>query len=229
VVYNNLEERHIQIFLHDKKAQRAIARLGWDGAFNQPTCSGNCVSDWLGIIDANVGVNKANYFIERRTLMAVVFEQKKIKRYLTLFIKNKADQASSKLRYKTYLRLVVPQQNSFAEVEISEGNQKQSIVPEVVEIGGRKEAGVLVEVKPGQEKSITFNWEGPVGVSFNKPGEYRFYWRKQAGTVADLVGVKFFFPSNLKVKVMSPFPLTGGEIPGYNTPLSRDLVSRIYW
>jgi len=64
--FENLEGRHIQIFLHDSEAARAISALGWSGEVATPSCqNSNCAGILAGLVEANVGVNKANYFVAR--------------------------------------------------------------------------------------------------------------------------------------------------------------------
>lgn len=220
-VLNGLEEKHVQIFLHQKDAQRAFADAGWDGGVYQPSCSGNCFSDWLGIIDANVGVNKVNYFLDRQASLTITLEEGMSKRRLTVLLNNRANPAlGDEMKYKSYLRVLVPQESFFSSVEIFDSTNREFVIPETRERRGRKEAGVLVEVPPGHSKSITFTWQEESDLSFNEPGEYRLYWRKQAGTMADPISIKFVLPD--------PSLTIGGQLE-YNTTLARDFSSRIFW
>ena len=229
-IFDSLEEKHIQVFLHDRKVQRAFSDVGWDGGVYQPVCSGNCFSDWLGIVDANIGVNKANYSVERQASLAVILEEGSIKRHLTVFLDNEANPAlGSDARYKSYLRVLAPQDSLFSDIEIFDSTGKEFVAPEIEEIRARKEAGVLIEVGPGQSKSVTFVWEESSELSFNEAGEYRLYWRKQAGTIADPISLKFVLPEQLQSTISPTFSLTAEGDLGYNTNLARDFSSRIFW
>ena len=230
VFYKSLEEKHIQVFLHNREAQRAISSLGWEGAVYQPKCSDNCFADWLGMVEANVGVNKANYFIERNANLSVRFEDGLVKKQLTIFLKNKANPAlGAPGRYKTYLRILAPQAARFQDIEIISAGNRDILIPEINEISGRKEAGVVVEVGPGQTKSVTFSWENRFSPDFNLSGEYRLFWRKQAGTDTDPIIVKYFFPEGISVAGSPSFSLTQEAVVGYNTNLARDFTSRVFW
>jgi len=226
----NLEERHIQVFVHNRRAQAAMAPMGVDGAVTQPTCSGNCYADWLGMVEANVGVNKANYFLKRSALLEVSLAPTSIKRFLTLKLENDANPALGESgRYKTYLRLMIPKASEITGVETFSSNEKATLTPEIEEIRGRKEAGVLVEVLPQEKKDITFSWEEEVQLDFSGSGEYRLYWRKQAGTDSDPISVNYFLPQGIAPTFSPSFSLTQGGGYGYNTYLTRDLFSRIIW
>ena len=229
-ISQSLDEKHIQVFLHNKNAQRAFADLGWDGGVYQPTCSGNCYADWLGIVDANVGVNKANYFIKRSSTLDIMMSEREISKELTILIENSASPAlGNDAIYKSYLRVMAPQKAYFSDVKIFDLTEKEFIAPEVKEVRGRKEAGVFVEVKPGQSKNITFSWKEKINLSFETSGEYRLYWRKQAGTISDEISTNFILPNAVAAYGPESLALTDEGVLVYNTNLARDYSSRIFW
>lgn len=229
-ISKSLDEKHIQVFLHNKNTQRAFADLGWDGGVYQPTCSGNCYADWLGIVDANVGVNKANYFIQRSSTLDVTMSEGEISKELTILIENSANAAlGNDAIYKSYLRVLVPQKVYFSDIKIFDSTEKEFVAPEVKEVRGRKEAGVFVEIRPGNSKNITFSWKEKVDLSFETSGEYRLYWRKQAGTISDQISTNFILPSAVATYGQNSFSLTNEGVLVYNTNLARDYSSRIFW
>lgn len=226
----NLEERHIQVFVHNRRAQAAVTPMGFDGSVTQPTCSGNCYADWLGMVEANVGVNKANYFLKRNAFLQVSLTSNSIKRFLTLRLENGANPALGEAgRYKTYVRVMVPKTSEVNSVELLSSSQRETLTPEIEEIRGRKEAGVLVEVLPGEEKEIVFSWEEQTQLDFSQNGEYRLYWRKQAGTDSDPISINYSLPQGVAPTFSPSFSLTQEGGYGYNTYLTRDLFSRIIW
>jgi len=139
------------------------------------------------------------------------------------------DDSGQKGVYKVYIRVLAPQNVSFGPTEVSGGGSFEVIEPEISQVRGHKEAGVLVEVLPAEAKSVTFYWEERLDLAYDSAGEIRFYWRKQPGTLNDDIVVSFSLPNKLKVFGEPPFSLTEEGVFGYNTELSRDFVSRIYW
>ncbi len=229
-VLESLETRHVQVFLHNKSAQVAVSSLGFDGAVNQPSCLGNCYVDWFGVVDANVGVNKANYFLERELSFSGYLDGQDLKRYLTISLKNSANPALGEAgRYKTYLRVMLPIGASVNDVLVTSGSFREAQTPEIEEKSGRKEAGILIEIGPGQTKEVTFSWQEEIGLDFDKEGEYRLYVRKQAGTLEDKIAVILNLPQGIEVFSQPLSSLTGDGGYGYNTVLTRDLFSRISW
>lgn len=231
-INNGLEEKHIQIFLHDIKVQREISDVGWDGAVLTPTCLNNCMSDWLGVVEADFSEGG---FIERKIELELLFEEGVVKRELLILLKNEIGQSFEDNENKLYIRVLAPAESSFSPIVISDEESKKIITPEIFEVSGRKEAGIFFELGLGKTKSLLFSWESPTNIDFGKEGEYRLYWRKQAGTIKDPIKVKFIFPKEVKNLTIEGLTLSPGlgynpeDYTQFNAELSRDFVSRIYW
>lgn len=229
-IKTNLSEKHIQVFLHNKDAQRAISELAWDGAVYQPSCTGNCYTDYFGIVEANVGVNKANHFVERDASFIAQVENDLVKRTLTIALRNNANEGlGTSGRYKVYLRVFAPQESDFLPTEIIFGESQEFEDPETALVRGRKEAGVLVEITPGQKKSVVFRWESPADLDFSQRGEYRLIWRKQAGLDSPKISSELILPEGIEYVFEPPYSLTPQGTYSYNTDLTRDFSSRIFW
>ncbi|HTK03723.1 MAG TPA: DUF4012 domain-containing protein [Alphaproteobacteria bacterium] len=166
--FNNLESRHVQIYLHDINLQNTLSELFWDGSVVSPP-------DFVGLVEANVGVNKANYFITRKTDIVVTTTPTEIDKHLILTLKNSANPALDLAgKYKTYIRLLIP---SDAEILNADPNY------EIVNLQNRKEVGILVEVLGGHTKTIEFSWRTP------NTDNYNLYVRKQAGIADDPISI----------------------------------------
>ena len=122
-----------------------------------------------------------------------------------------------------------PQTAYFSDIEILDANENEFVAPDIKEVRGRKEAGVYFEVTPRHSKKITFTWKEKTNLSFESSGEYRLYWRKQAGTIADQISAKFVLPTAVAPYGLEPLSLTNEGILVYNTNLARDYSSRIFW
>ncbi len=230
VCFNNLEEKHIQIFLSNTYAQKAISSLGWSGELASSSVKNNLFADWVGMVEANLGVNKQNYYVKRSAKMEIDLKEGKIERKLSIIIENSFQDASETAkRYKAYLRVMVPAGNIFGPVEISKDGEGDLIEAEVNNVREHIEAGVLVEVFPKEKKQIQFTWTADTTLDFTNNGTYLMFWRKQAGTLNDPILISYDFPQGLAIESSPLFTLTGPDIFGYNTELSRDFVSQIYW
>ena len=81
---NSLNSRHVQIFMHDNDTFSAVSNLGWDGIVSIDQCTDNCFNNYLGIVEANVGVNKANNFIEREFNLETKISEKWVENNLVI-------------------------------------------------------------------------------------------------------------------------------------------------
>lgn len=228
--FNSLNQRHVQIFLHDQPQARIISDFGWDGAVKIPTCQGNCFADWFGVVEANLGVNKANYFIKRTSNMIISFDNNKVERFLSVSYVNSASSLLGQTgSYKAYVRILIPQESELLQIELVKGNEKDLLEPEITFTQGRKEVGILINIDSGKTRTLNVSWAGPSNLDFSLPGIYTLNWRKQPGTKEDPAVVRFFFPKNLKIYAKPSFSLTGTTSKGYNFFLSEDLNSRVSW
>lgn len=218
VLLEGLNNRHLQLFLHDAQAQRAISEVGWDGGIDIAGCGTNCTNVFLGLVEANVGVNKANYFVKRKMKLETKPTGENVHNKLTVEYQNTAAPALGLSgRYKNYVRLVVPERSSFARIELVDPGGRKIIEPDLVNIAGRLEAGALIEVGPAQTKQLVFEWDQTTSLNFGRKGKIMITWRKEPGTVADPIEAKIALP----VEVTDPT--------GYTTNLSRDFIKEISW
>lgn len=228
--FNGLERRHVQIFLHNKVAQGAIDNLGWSGRAPSPTCPGNCLADWFGIVEANVGVNKANYFVQREQKLSSELSAGQVTHTLMVNYQNNANTTlGEKGKYKSYLRVAIPKDGIFQEIKVGVGENIEKVLFDEETISGRKEAGVLIEILPQQKKSVQIIWTQANKLNYQSSGEYRLLWRKQAGTINDSARVDIKLPGGINYSFSPEAILTQDGSVSYNTNLARDFISRIYW
>ena len=169
-----------------------------------------------------LGINKANYYLDRKMVLTVNIGNGIVERSLTVLLESKANPVlGDKGRYKTYLRLVGPIDSNFADISILSSLGETKVKPQVDYLNGRVEAGALVNINPGQAKTVTFNWKTKTDLLLNRNGEYRIYWRKQAGTTNDDIKVNISFVGS-KVQYPLGFILTDKGTLNYNTTLFKD-------
>jgi len=210
--YNSFDTRHLQVFLHDNSSQNAINSLGWDGSVTLPICGSGCYADTVGLVEANLGVNKANYFIQRNVSLNVNVNSYQIDRTLIFNLKNTANPALGPAgKYKAYVRLLVPQDANILSVTKSSGQSGVTVSPDITEVKNRKEVGTLVEILAGQSENLTFSWKSNITTA--PISGYLLYVRKQAGLDS--------LPVSLSVTTPS---LTNGAPYLYNAILTRDLL-----
>ncbi len=226
--YASLDERHIQVYLHENVSQDAFSALGWDGAVATPTCGTSCYADLVGVVEANVGDNKTNYFIQRNINLDVTLGASEINHKLTLSLKNPANPALGPSgRYKAYVRILVPDDASTVSVISYNAGVQETLSPELTEVRGHIEIGVLVDLLAGGDKNIEFSWTSGSEETTHL-ANYGLYIRKQAGTDSDPINI-IIEGGGTQSNPDPRFALTREGSYSYNTTLARDLFLRLAW
>jgi hypothetical protein len=225
-----LKSKSAQIFLHNTKAQRAIYELGWDGAIKQENCGDNCFSDLVSVVVADVSKDKSPHYIKKSAKLFVSLEEGLIKKRLKLFFENNEGiDETGEENTQLYIRVLADRDAGFGLVEVDGNEGVRKITPNVQGIRGHKEAGVNLDLAQGESKFLTFFWESGAKYDFEKSGEYRLTLVKQAGTSNIPIELEYNIDS---AKVFSIEPtsfLTDEGAFVYNSELSRDFISRIFW
>ena len=226
-LYDDLQGRHIQVYLHDPEAADALNKLNWSGEFQTYSCGNSCYSDFVGDVEANVGDNKSNYFINRSIDLKVNFNGQYITRNMTINLQNSANPSLGPSGvYKTYVRILVPQDAEVLGVKSVIGQNSTELSPEITQENGRQEVGVFTQVQPEQQNSIVFTWQNGVSGSSDIKN-YGLYVRKQAGIDDSPISVEF---SGVGSLISQPiFTLTNGGVYTYNTDLTQDFFARLSW
>lgn len=210
-IFQNLEERHIQIALDDAGAEKAVSLMDYSGELSGGSCPGKCFLDFVAPVDANVGVTKANYFIKRDFSLDVTVGNETVKKMLVITYANTANPSLGvAARYRTYTRLFVPPNSIFQKAKIDNAGVAVEADLEEENFETRKSGGINLEVSPGQTKKLIFSWETPIP-SGPPTTEYRLAIRKQAGTTVDPLVINVLTPTDSK---------------SYNTNLARDFSAR---
>ncbi len=236
-IYESLERNHIQFFIHDSNTQESFSKLGYSGEININTdCGLRCIKDSYSVTDANLGVNKANFYITRSQELNLTVSKEMLNHELFITYTNNASSAVGNPGvYKNYARILVPKEAKVAGVRIYETNgtykeleydtekldDKQSLgnFKQSLPLRGRAEVGFWFDVLPGTQKRVQVVWS-LVQDKLAQGGEYNLNVIKQAGTDED--------PFTLNIKT-TDLTLTGKSLSSYNTYLARDFKIRMFF
>lgn len=224
ILLNDLNSKSVQIYLHNNKAQDVAQVLGWSGEVIAPSCEGNCHNFWLGLVEANLGVNKANLFIKRQADVSVNLLENIAENKLILKYQNTSNEINKtpQYRYKNYLRLLLPRDANIISLTSTQNNKTTTENPEISFYPDHLEVGVLLDLPPSSNLTLNVTWSQPLTIDLNKPhGEIKLFWRKQAGVESLPATISLGFPSSAS--------LTDGKLVRYNTNLSQDFQSSFTW
>lgn len=228
-VLEMLERNEIQIALFDDKGAKMMTTLGWSGAMYGGRCqTDRCFADYLYIVEANLGVNKANYFIKRKIEKEVNVGLKSIERVLKLDYENVATSKTQPAGdYKNYMRIYLPGSVSVSEVAvIDERNVRQVYTTEslkVKQIGSKKELGFLVTVPIRSRRRVEVKYKDDLNLQSKKEFSYLSYIQKQSGFGETGIVVTIKVPNGFKVKQIEPETVVENNLIIYNQSFDRDI------
>ncbi|MGH7246251.1 MAG: hypothetical protein ACREGI_04960, partial [Candidatus Levyibacteriota bacterium] len=128
----NLSQKHILVAFADSGIQNVFtvndfSSTLWDGRSQ----SANTVNDYFGISEANVGVNKVNYFVKRSVSQDIkIGEKGQIQEHVQITYKNTSTGTWPGGDYKNYLRLILPLGATISTISINK--QQQVLLPAII-------------------------------------------------------------------------------------------------
>lgn len=217
-IEDSISQKHILFSFADSRLQSLFTVNGissslWDNRLENKTK----INDFLGVFDANLGVNKANFFIKRKIRQEVTVESSIVSSKLTIAYKNTSASWPGG-DYKNYLRIVVPFGSRLSSISIDGKEQKiekaitdpllyeakKFIPPSGLEVeetqdSGKTIFGFLSIVPADTTKTIEISYMFPHSVSEEQTFSYDHKLFKQPGTLADRFMFSLSFPSTFKV------------------------------
>ncbi len=222
-IASHFQARDIQLFLHAPQLKHMAGALGWSGELKPVCLQSRCLSLWGGLVEDNMGVNKANINIARRAQLNVTIGSDRVDYQYRVVLSNESKAVGQvpEFGYKAYVRLLADEGAQFDKVNIQRGSGSKEMFPEITKnVGGWLEAGVLVTVDPQEEVMLSYSWSVPKPeVDINR---YKFFWRKQSGVLA--YPFEIIITSEMPLKAANDKgSLTEGTNFHYNTALDGDI------
>lgn len=232
-VLSVLNSRHMAIWIDNSDVMNELRKVGWDGGLRSPVCRNQegCIADYLMVVEANLGVNKANYFLDRSFSLEIAPQEKELSHKLTITYQNRSqDGVWPGGDYKNYVRFLLPTQASNFSTRIINPTTGEELKPEldvILEKEEKRSVGMLVTIPAKQERQVVFSWGVPIKTESK---EVVFLWQKQLGTGNDPLWLNFKLPEEQELVSVFPTPsLTELSSVGYNTNLAQDLVFDFQW
>lgn len=226
-----LEQNEIQIDLNNKEAAQIITDLGWDGKIYYGKCGTvDCVADYLYLVEANLGVNKANYFLNRNIDQTVNITQNKIERIIKINYENTAKNTNwPGGDYKNYLRVYLPKDITINQVKVYDADNVASnkiysnSELRMAEVGGRKEVGFLVIVPVLKKRVVEISYSSNIDLVNKTKFNYISYIQRQSGSGDTGLVNLITFPSDWQPTQVQPAAsMVGGKLL-FNQKLNRDI------
>jgi len=221
----SLDEKQLVMYLDDPQVQEVLDQSYWSGRLIQSSsCSksvSRCFTDYLFPIDANLGVNKANFFVTRlATLRTKVDSQGVVNHAFTMQFKN--DSAADVFpggTYSNYFQVLIPLNSQVKSVtkdgvQVDEVDEKDDVF---------KSVGMFITVPPKKTVNVridyTLNDQLPSG-----NGAYQLIVQKQIGSTNNDLTLDFNFAKNINIIQENISALVKDNHILYNTNLTADKI-----
>lgn len=234
-IYENIRSGQAAIYVDKADKNALLSNLGWGGEIATPQCPApfndqTCVVDTFFQVEANIGVNKANYALNRKITHQVSITADSINHQRTIVFANNATSNAWPLgAYKTYIRFYVPEQSSLQEIKVNNTILGLNSIITKTE-HGKKYFGVALEVPAGQSKQITLMYSEPLRMGSNQAKlalpatfSYVFFEQKQPGTTDDPYLLSVQYPTSLHPAVVAPQAEVSGQSVTFTSVRDKNL------
>ncbi len=188
-----LESNDLQLAMNNKQVNQTIEELGWNGLLYEGRCPATnlglgCFADYLYILESNLGVNKANYFLYRNVDETVEIGNNTLSRIVKITYENTAKNNNwPGGDYKNYLRLYIPNSANLAEVSVTD--MKNSGIKtiynnenlKVTRIGNKKEVALWVIVPVMSKVVVEARYNDQISLEGVEKFSYLNYIQRQPG------------------------------------------------
>ena len=226
-----LEQNEIQIALNHKETAEIITDLGWDGKIYNGKCGvGDCITDYLYVVEANLGVNKANYFLNRNIEQAVNITSNQIERMLKINYENTAKNNNwPGGDYKNYLRVYLPKEVNLSQIKVVDAGDVANFKIynnnelKIKEVDGKKEVGFLVIVPTLKKRVVEISYSSKIDLVGKTKFNYISYIQRQSGSGETGLVSLITYPNDWQpIQVQPVASMVGGKLL-FNQKLNRDI------
>lgn len=197
----SLAQKHISVYLNDPKLFSYVVSQNWQASLPRvadPT-EGQ-TSDLLVPVEANVGANKANFYIDRKyNLETVIGKEGDIRHRLKITYTNRSPADTFPAgSYKNRMRIYLPFGTRLFRVLWGDVDITKNVT--TFADYGRSAISFLTELPAKESKDLIVDYTFPTALSF-KDGKalYQLDIIKQAGTLKDSFAWKLSYPINYKI------------------------------
>ncbi|CAN5307113.1 hypothetical protein BH10PAT2_BH10PAT2_1570 [soil metagenome] len=217
-LYNSLKSDQMLVFVNDSGVASTLESVGWSGGVLSPNCptqftedKEGCVVDSIFQVESNVGINRANFYIQRSVDQQIQVSKSNVSHQRTIVYNNTATSNSWPAGiYKNYLRFYLPTNAQNVTASINGQLVSPQGMIQYIE-GDKKVVGFLVSVPIQQQVSVVFTYDTDVEVA--APFAYTFFDQKQSGTGSTPEQIRITPEDNLKVVYIAPqASVAGGEV-----------------
>lgn len=211
---NSFDTRQIQLAVFSDTDQSVLHSLGWTGDLVKPQCPTrlsvvDCSVAILAQVEANIGINKANYYINRTIEQKIDISRTSARHTRKISFENTAKSNSwPKGTYKSFQRYYIDSNATLESVSINGSPLlKEQIVVKQEE--NFQVVGVRVDVPIQKTLNLELIYSTPLEAqnSFS----YAFFNHKQSGTGDDPLTVSITHTPDITPVLIAPNAVIDGQ------------------
>ncbi|QQG44627.1 MAG: DUF4012 domain-containing protein [Candidatus Roizmanbacteria bacterium] len=225
MIKKSLDEKQAAIYLDNAQEQNSIDALYWSGRLLAPVCAAkntsSCIVDYIFPVDANLGVNKANFFISKSyTLDIRINTEGIITNNLNIKIKNdSANEVFPGGTYKNYFQVLLPKNTTIKTI-----TKNDTLIEDYDEKDDQyKNVGFYVEIKPQSIINLDIKYQFNENLASGQ-GAYQLIIQKQIGSPNSDLNLRISFPKNIYMVNQNFSALVKNNNIVYNTTLTSDKI-----
>lgn len=200
-ISKSLEQKHMSIYLDDPRLFSYLVSQNWVSVMpRQQVEKTDILQDFLAPVEANLGANKANFYIDRNyNLETVINKDGQVSQRLRIAYTNRSPSDTFPGgKYKDRIRFYLPFGSKLTRALWAESDVTKDTKTFVDY--GRSGYSILLELKPKEQKTLILDYQLPESLMFkNGIAKYRLDVVKQAGTLKDPFTWQLSFPINYQL------------------------------
>jgi len=223
-IKKSFDEKQIVVYFEDQNFQSLFDSSFWSGRVIDPKCtiSDQCITDYIFPYDANLGANKANFFINRFVNLKIKIDsQGQISHLLSLQYKNDSPaEIFPTGYYRNYFQILLPKNSTLNQIT------KDGVLVENVDQMDDQQyklIGFLFELAPGKITDIKISYQ------LNEPLKkgkniYQLVVQKQTGAKNSDLILEFELNKSISILNQNFSPIVKDNQIIYNTNLLTDKI-----
>lgn len=225
-IRESLDEKLITAYFDDPETQTLFDTMYWSGRQLPPSCisqnvpvTAECVPLYIFPVEANLGVNKANTFVNRdyeykvRVLADGLIESE----FITYFTNSSYPDVFPGGTYKNYYQLFLPPDVTIQSIQI-DGNLASN--PDI-EKDKYTHLGLWMEIPPQGKKRVSIKYRTSQ-VLPRENSQVQVIFQKQIGMPLANIAFKFSLPEGYSVQDTNFSPLAQDQMFEYNSTIDSD-------
>lgn len=201
-------DKSVLLSFADPQEAQMVQNLGWSGSQLVPHCPGEfssteCFMDHLMQVEANVGINKANYYLKRAIDHSIEVSSTQAVHAHTISYENTAQlDAWPKGPYKNYLRVYLPSSAQKVSITVEGQQLPESQITRTTEKDFLV-VGSIIEVPIKSQRQVTVSYAVPLSPTTPR-FSYVFFNNEQPGNGVTPFRLRIVSAPGLHPQVVAP-------------------------